>query len=533
MELGRISEAAESRNTEPTTGTIRADGAITITDGPDLPPPAKTLLEEIRSARPGARKIGVGMVCTAPLSDGLWLFRHFATLPEGKGIAAILAELEAEAQAGRPTPPGSADLVAAAHRAGRMRRRYRLGWLATEIADLLSAPMVAIIRVREGKPGKIWMNAGATTARRDELKQLLRQALAEPDGAEFRRIRATDTAPEALDAALIAQAFETGWLSLGLPPEKRDGHAVLVASPEAPEWLREIPALADLLRRPARTGRGPSSRALRRVAALAVCLAIGVWLSLPAPMSLSSQGRAVPAETRVIALPFASFVDTVHISPGDVLASGDTVAQLTEPDLQAQLSEQEVTLALEDINAAAALDEGNYADFQLAENRAEIARLRMAQLTERLDMLSVRAPVAGTVVEALAAGDRGQFLPAGTEIARLQPAQAYDILVDLAPGDTPLVEPGQTARVRFRGISDGLFEAEVVGRPQQVQDPETGLITTSQRLRVTDGPQDRLLVGLTGIARIELEEAPRIFGWLRPAISHTRYLAWRYFGIQN
>lgn len=536
MGLGRISQAAEAKSAPvlPTTGTMRASGEITITDGPRLPEPAAALLAELRGPRPGARKIGSGMICAAPMSEGLWLFRYFDALPDGRGVAAVVAELEAEAKAPRPTAPGPDALVAAAHRAGRMRPRYRLGWLATEIADLLSAPMVAVIRVRDGRVGRMWLNAGATTARRDEMKQLLRHALALGDDApRLRRVRASNAEPEALDAALIAQALDTGWLSLALPADRRSGHALIVASPEAPDWLGQAPELADLLRRPAGAGKGPSGRLVRRLAAGVVLAAGAIWLSLPVPMTLSSQGRAVPAETRVIALPFGSFVETVHVSPGDAVAEGDALVQLTEPDLQAQLSEQEVTRALEDINAAAALDEGNYAGFQLAESRAEIARLRMDQLSERLGMLDVRAPLDGTIVEALAASDRGQFLPAGTEIARLQPAQAFDVMVDLGAGDAPLVAPGQIAQVRFRGITDGLFTAEIIGRPQQVQDPETGLVTTSQRLRILDGPQDRLLVGLTGIARVELGDAPRIYGWLRPAISHTRYLAWRYFGLQN
>ncbi len=519
-------------------GILSSDGQFTLTDGPTLPDGAGVVLQKMRSARPAARKLGDGVLSTAPISDGTWLVRFFATPRPDVSLAKRLAALEAEARALAPsqqTAPEQLDaaqeLVAAAHRAGVMRKKHRLGWLATEIADLTGAAAVAVIRVDGGKPGRVWFSAGADTGRRGEIVQLVRAAMSDPEAPRMARIRASDTSPEALDAALVAEALEARQIAVVKPAQGDTGHALVLAGADTPAWLAQAPALADLLS--GQASRADPSRWLRRAILLGGAAVLTVWLALPAPLILSSQGRAISTETQVIALPFGSFVDEVAVRPGDRVVQGAHLATLSEPDLQAQLSEQEVTLALEEINASAALDSGDYAAFQLSESRSEIARLRIDQLTERLDMLDVRAPVDGIIVDSIASGDRGQFLTTGTVIVRVQPDQSFDVLLDLAPADAPFVETGQTARVRFRGVAAASFNAEVIGVPQQTLDPNTGAISLVVRLRLTDGPQDRLLVGLTGIARINAGEAPRIYGWMRPVISYVRYVAWRHFGLQS
>lgn len=517
-------------------GVLARDGSVAEHHGSALPQEAVTELAQMRGVRPAARKFGSGVLCLAPMLDGRSLFHHFANTPENTGVATLLARIEKQAATvAKPktdAPSTAAKLIEAAHQASKLRKRYRLDWFATEIADLTGAKMATLVRVQNGKPRKIWFGAlRDARARQDEIRHHLKQRLASKGEADpsLQRVRSDDTTPEALDAALLGKAFDGATLATALPADRIRGYALVLAGSDAPDWLEQVPALTEMLV----PTQSKKTKGLSRLIAFGAIAAAAIWLALPAPLVLTTQGQAVPIRAETIALPFGSFVDAVHVRAGDLVTQGAPIADMLEPDIAAQLSEQEIAQALEQINASAALDEGDYATYQLAENRSEIAQLRIEQLSERLSMLAVRAPFAGTVVDAILVGERGQFLPAGTSIARIQPDRAYDVVLDLPPTDAPLIQAGQTGSIRFRGVSGDVFASEIIGVPEQVIDPQTNAARLVVRARLIDGPQDRLLVGLSGAARIEVGEAPRIYGWLRPAISYARDFGWRFFGLQS
>ncbi len=522
-------------------GRVAADGQVLDASGP-VSPSMAVLLSQMLGARPAARKHGDGIVCVAPMADGTGLFEIFQTVPEGVGVAGLLSRLSerasaaAKPQAAAQASQDASAIIEAAQGAAKIRKAKRQDWFATEIADLAGAQFCCIVRIEGGKARRFWFGASPeSVARKDEIKLVLERAVAsakaDPTAPKLIRTRAGATDAADLDAALIAKAFEAAVLAIALPSDGDTGHAVVLAGPNAPDWLADAPALANLLAPSAAKGR--LARGSRRLALLGAGVAAAIWMALPAPLIVTATGEAVPAQSRSIALPFAAFVDSVHVQAGAAVSAGDLIAELLEPDLAAQLSEQEIALALEQINANAALDAGDYAAFQLAESRSEIAALRIAQIEDRLAMLRVASPIDGTVIEALEASERGQFLTSGTTVARIQPTQAFDVVFTLPSSDAPIIAAGQQVQVRFRGLGQDPFPAEITGFPEQRIDPQTNESLLFVRARITDGPQDRLLVGLTGAARITVGDAPRIYGWTRPALEYLRYLGWRYFGLQS
>ncbi|ABI66759.1 hypothetical protein Mmar10_2469 [Maricaulis maris MCS10] len=68
-------------------------------------------------------------------------------------------------------------------------------------------------------------------------------------------------------------------------------------------------------------------------------------------------------------------------------------------------------------------------------------------------------------------GERGRFLPAGTEIARIQTVHRDGFELTLSPSDAGLVEAGQTGALILRGQLDQVYAIRVLS--SQSPDPQS------------------------------------------------------------
>ena len=249
---------------------------------------------------------------------------------------------------------------------------------------------------------------------------------------------------------------------------------------------------------------------------------------IPVRWHIQASGLVHAERETVVHALSAGFLTTPHVAVGQQLAPGDAVAELESSRLGDALLDVESRLAAAEIRRDA------YRADELARAQREQRKLpaiqhERAQRISDLDALTVRAPVAGRVVESLRATDIGRYVELGdpvatlvaggwtvrvvlTEEQMLASAPQVDEQVTFRPRNAPqTVIGGAVQRIRPLGSktieSTALTQAGggdiVVGPSQQAVEPyfEVTVLLDSE---ASEGLQR----GATGVVRFGAQPEP-------------------------
>lgn len=150
---------------------------------------------------------------------------------------------------------------------------------------------------------------------------------------------------------------------------------------------------------------------------------------------------------------------------------------------------------------------------EIAESNAEIAKLvgNEASLSERQDLLVVRAPRDGVVVQALRAGI-GEIVKDGEAVATVQPARPrLAAALQVTPRDVPLLRVGDKVRLEFAGWPAMQFSGW----------PSVAVGTFGGRVAVIDQ-----VASATGAYRVLVEPDPDEEPWPRELLMGSGARGW-------
>ncbi len=515
---------------------LRPDHSLEILHGAALPEEVRAVLPELAGKRPAARKMGERLLASAPVGAAGWAIWLFEKMPEDTSLPDLLKAVQKQSleMVPQPAPPPAEnpakDMLDAAATAAPVPRKNRIPLFLSSLMTngAYGEPFVA--RMRAGKARKFWFGNRTHADAADELRQIA--AAQSKAGASLVVFKADAVEEDALDGALLCQKLGVGTLALQLPEDPKNGFAFFATDPKpgAENGLPDAPALIDLLQRGGKAaGKRPAS--WRRAIFWTALIALVIFLAWPVPLKISSTGQSIPASAVTAALTTGAYLEQTMVRPGDEVRAGDILATFRSPELEQQKAEEELNEMVEKINAQEALAQGNYAEFQLAEQRGSISTLRLKQLAEKIDQLTVRAPVDGRVTDALPVGMRGRYIQPGMAVAEIQDNAKFDLLVEVAGLDAPLLKPGQQGQVYFRGLSEEIYPVEVMSEPVLRQDQNTGTSYLEMRARIVGGDQEKLLVGLSGFVKIEVGQEPNIVALTRYAVEYVRLFVWKYLGL--
>ncbi|WP_316016104.1 hypothetical protein [Roseobacter sp. HKCCA0434] len=516
-------------------GTARS--LIGRAPGPEL----LALLPEFEPERPGARKLpDARLAVHVPLGDGrahLWQVRDGdVALPH-----LIRSLVRASRQIARP---GAAPVEASAaprwflpfFESLRVLPRHLKARRLTALERLGAATGwtgLAFVGIRRGRARKIHRLSPTADLRRDSIRIFVnRMIAAEREVLAFDAARGGDDLPEVdgtdagPDLALYCEEHRIDGFVIARP--RGDGLALYVEGTPPPAEVAEARA-ALAIAFPSRTR--SSTGLLSRAALLAALIGLGIFLAWPVRFEVTAPGELRPATSRVeIAAEDARLV-AVETSVGQDVSEGDILVRLESETLAEARDEAALNQLLEGLSAQEALAAGEYARYQLAQQRQEIAALRSARLEERLETLTVRAARDGRVADLIDRGEIGAQLSAGTPVAELQVGDGMQARLRLAAIDAPLASAGVEGQFLLRGAGGRAWPLRLVEEPVatvQGADGETVLIVLAE---ITE-PTPELFKGLSGIARLDLGEAPRIQVLLRPLAEWLRLTAWQRLGLR-
>jgi len=190
----------------------------------------------------------------------------------------------------------------------------------------------------------------------------------------------------------------------------------------------------------------PGRRVLMALAALVLLCGI----IIPVDSHISATAELVPLERRLITAPRAGFVQLVSVVAGEQVAQGQLLATLDARDLELEASRSASEIATAEVEFRAAM--ASFDRQASAVARARLAQLRAQQmLIERqLDQNSLKAPIAGLILNADTGNTQGAPVSRGDTMFEIAPADGFEVHLLVDETFVRDVFVGQTGEVMLR-----------------------------------------------------------------------------------
>jgi RND family efflux transporter MFP subunit len=223
-----------------------------------------------------------------------------------------------------------------------------------------------------------------------------------------------------------------------------------------------------------------------------------------------------PERKALLAADVPGRVNKINSRSGQTVKQGEVLATLTNPSLeldqdvlQARLKEAQVTVAdasqrvertrnlfRQNLTSAEQYDEVQ-AGYNLAQAKLEAAKAQMRQLQGQLDLMQIRAPIAGEIV--LDKIELGQWVTTGTVLYEIYNYSAFELQVGVPAKFINSVVAGRPVKVEVAEIST-VLDGRIAAVVRHVS-ATTGTFTL--RIQV-DNPQGTPISGLTGRALVPI-----------------------------
>lgn len=186
------------------------------------------------------------------------------------------------------------------------------------------------------------------------------------------------------------------------------------------------------------------------VVAAGLCLLTCV---LPAPLQPTIPGYVDLRDPHWIRTNTEGFLAEVFVTNDSLVATGDLIARLSNPELELELAlkDNELTTITETIALRRA--QGLLAELQAAQAQREALQTQVAQLQRRVADLQVRSPSDGRLVRNDLNSNLGMFLKAGEPLAMVARPGDFEIVASIGQHDAP----------RMRAAVGGSLSAHVSG----------------------------------------------------------------------
>ena len=144
-------------------------------------------------------------------------------------------------------------------------------------------------------------------------------------------------------------------------------------------------------------------------------------------------------------------------------------------------------------------------DLRIAELNVRNAMISLEQARLDLENAKVVAPIDGTILTLDV--ELGQQASAGTVVATIGNTADIRLTVNVEQKDISRVQVGQPVAIAIYALPNDTFFG-VVDRIAPVADAETGFVTFPVVIRLTEGPLEKVLPGMTASAAFAVEGEP-------------------------
>lgn len=252
------------------------------------------------------------------------------------------------------------------------------------------------------------------------------------------------------------------------------------------------------------------SSAVKRITGVAVVLAILIALIFPVPYRISADARIQPVMRRTVAAPFENLLYRTYVKPGDMVASGDLLAELDGREIRVALAESIAaqSAAVKKRDNAMVLEDPS--TLQMAQLEADRLALEVERLQFRSDNLLIRAPIDGSVLTGNLERSEGVPVSSGQKLFEIAPLE--EMVMEIAIPETEIrhVDLGAEVKLRLESDSGHTWESSVdtLYPISEIQDGENVFVAEA----VLANHDEILRPGMKGSVRVSAGRKP--VGWI-------------------
>lgn len=488
--------------------------------------------------RPSARKVDQSTLVSIPIGQNTWCFWMLRVIPTVTALPSVLTTIAALSRGYHLQPDPAlhnrpVDLAGAEAalvdlpRRRRMNPKVLMARLTAYLVERNACRAVMVLAVKNGVVQKTWGSDETVMQVQGQLRATFVQHM--QDGQRAKRVVLTSTEPIDFETVMIAQRLGAQSISFhAAPADSGYGLILIDPTPQSAPLVTEV-AQALQFSRPISTTPFLTKRRRQVLAGLGAALAI--WLLWPAPIWVTVTGVSVPDSTVTASVSTDATLQQMFVRVGDQVTQDQPIAQLFSAQLEERRAQESLQIKVEELSAQAAMAQNDFGAFQLAEQRGEIAKTRLAQLEARIAQLAIKAPVAGLIVAAVPDSNKGAAVPTGSQIAQIQTAPEFLVRLNPARVDARILARGMTGHIYFRGLGDRTYALEMITPPVAILDPATRAEKLEAFAKITATDDGRLMGGLSGYARIQGPRQMRIVSLTRYMAEYVRVKAWTYLGL--
>ncbi|RCW63871.1 efflux RND transporter periplasmic adaptor subunit [Pseudorhodoferax soli] len=289
----------------------------------------------------------------------------------------------------------------------------------------------------------------------------------------------------------------------------------LMAQREQP-WYRRMHQRMD----PADTG----SRRRTALLAAGAAVLLAALLAWPVSYRVGGHARVEGQQTRAIVVPADGYLQAVHVRPGDRVAQGQLLLEMSDQDLQLQKRKWGSELGQYENAYASALARADRAAMVIALARVEEARAHLGLVESELVRARITAPFAGIVVDGDLTQSLGAPLERGKPLLQLAPLDRYRVMLQVDERDIGHVRVGQTGELALSALPWDALPIRAVritpmARPvegRNVFEVETDVTADAERIRP----------GLEGVGKLDTGRAALGWVWFHGVADWLRLALW-------
>lgn len=291
-------------------------------------------------------------------------------------------------------------------------------------------------------------------------------------------------------------------------------------------WVERVRAGAIVLRYRLKD---PTERRLRW-SLLSVIWLLTVGLLWPLPYHVSGTARLEGSVQRVLSAAQDGYLREVHVRPGDVVKTGQLLAELSDDELQSSRRARQADVAQQENSFAEAFARGDRAQAAQAQAKLAEAKAQLGLVDQQLSRVRLTAPFDGVVIQGDLRQQLGGPVKRGEPLLTLAPGLDWRVILEVGESDVAKLERGQTATLRLAAMP-GQPIALVLARVT----PVARATSDGVRYEVEAWPAGKgaglagLRPGLEGVAKVDLPSRPLLTRWVVRAWNWLGMIIWSWF----
>tara|TARA_R110002096_G_scaffold173997_12_gene349642 strand:- start:6497 stop:8347 length:1851 start_codon:yes stop_codon:yes gene_type:complete len=193
-------------------------------------------------------------------------------------------------------------------------------------------------------------------------------------------------------------------------------------------------------------GRAKSNQR-RFVVSLLICL--GAFAAAPIPIPVDAPVTLQPTVRRIVSAPFDGILRKAHVEPGEVVQTGQLLADLDDREIRWQLADANARRLRAEKQADAAMSSGQIAESQMARLEADSLAETANVLTYRQENLQIKSPIEGRVLRGDLKRNEGAIIRLGERLFEIGSLDSMQAEIAVEESDIALIRDNASVTMRF------------------------------------------------------------------------------------